>query len=85
MFICSALYSMGGNPSECQKPSARSRKYLDIPVSPIGLNPSSANGGSQNSGGLPVGVSVLQSVELRRPPGGDDLDLVGGMMLGLVP
>ena len=78
VFICSSLYSLGGTPSQCEKLLDPIAKYLNIPVSPIGANPLQRNGGSQAG-------SPLTPATPSKPSSSSNLDLLGGLMLGLAP
>lgn len=83
VFICSSLYSLGGTPSQCEKLLDPIAKFLKIPVSPIGINPLERNGGS---GAVPTTPAPsADSSPLELAPGSNNLDLLGGLMLGLAP
>lgn len=98
-FICSSLYSLGGTPSECEALIAPIAQYLKIPVNPIGINPLERNGGngasigstggaggSTGGAGGPAGAAGAAPTP---PPSSDaapdSIDLLGSLMLGLVP
>jgi hypothetical protein len=96
-FICSSLYSLGGTPSDCEAIIAPIAQYLKIPVNPIGITPIERNGGDGASTGAaapssvePGGTSRLRGSETDKASTSsagkaDTLDLVGSLMLGLVP
>ena len=93
-FICSSLYSLGGTPSECEALIAPIAQYLKIPVNPIGVTPIERNGGSgasTSSGGLATSGAlsgpavVAPSVAPPSATTPKSVDLLGSLMLGLVP
>ncbi len=93
-FICSSLYSLGGTPSECEALIGPIAQYLKIPVNPIGINPLERNGGSgaaaDPAGGATTGTAAGPAVAVPTAPtpgdgSPDSVDLLGSLMLGLVP
>ena len=89
-FICSSLYSLGGTPSDCEAIIAPIAQYLKIPVNPIGITPIERNGGDGASTGTaaqggPAAAVPTPSGQLPAADDADSLDLLGGLMLGLVP
>ncbi len=77
-FICSSLYSLGGTPSQCEALIGPIAQYLQIPVNPIGITPIERNGGD---GAAPSPTPTPASA----PKTTDSVDLLGSLMLGLVP
>lgn len=95
-FICSSLYSLGGTPSQCEALIAPIAQFLQVPVNPIGVNPiqSSSTGASVNAANAGTAVSpvsppaastTVAPVEPLQSTVAESLDLVGSLMLGLVP
>lgn len=85
-FICSSLYELGGTPSECQALLQPIADFLDIPVSPIGINPLPRDGGSgaDDFSGAPNTSSTTARIA-PQSSGAEPLDVLGSIMLGLVP
>ncbi len=87
-FICSSLYSLGGTPSQCEALLAPIAKYLKIPVNPIGVIPIERNGGSGASP-RPRSTPAATPTQGARPSpdstAANSVDLLGSLMLGLVP
>ena len=87
-FICSSLYSLGGTPSQCESLLAPIAKYLKIPLNPIGILPIERNGGN---GAAPGPDHTPTPTPTPTPTAGaastprNDVDLLGSLMLGLVP
>jgi phospholipid/cholesterol/gamma-HCH transport system substrate-binding protein len=86
-FICSSLYSLGGTPSQCEALLAPIAKFLKVPVNPIGIVPIERNGGN---GAAPGPDSSPQPTPAPLPTpkatsSNDHVDLLGSLMLGLVP
>jgi len=87
-FICSSLYSLGGTPSQCEALLAPIAKYLKVPVNPIGVLPierEGGNGASASSTSAPTSApsSKTAATPTTAPP--KSVDLLGSLMLGLVP
>lgn len=88
VFICSSLYSLGGTPSDCEALLAPIAQFLKVPVNPIGINPLERNGGSGASAGeAAVAGPAAPATQAASSPGAvpDTVDLLGSLMLGLVP
>ena len=88
-FICSSLYSLGGTPSQCEALLAPIAKYLKIPVNPIGVIPIERNGGNGASP-RPSSAPAATPTPSSAPSSPDatparNVDLLGSLMLGLVP
>lgn len=81
VFICSSLYSLGGTPSDCEALLEPVAQFLDIPVSPIGINPIQRDGGS----GAGDAGDADELVPLPEPSGTRDIDRLGRLMLGELP
>ena len=93
VFICSSLYSLGGTPSDCEALLAPIAQFLKVPVNPIGINPLERHGGDGAAGGqagvaapsLPGGTPPAATSSGPSGAVADTVDLLGSLMLGLVP
>ncbi len=86
-FICSSLYSLGGTPSQCEALLAPIAKFLKVPVNPIGIVPIERNGGNGAAPG-PDSTPQATPTPLATPEAtsaNNHVDLLGSLMLGLVP
>ncbi|HSI26771.1 MAG TPA: MCE family protein [Aeromicrobium sp.] len=92
VFICSSLYSLGGTPSDCEALLAPIAQFLQVPVNPIGINPLERNGGDGAAAAqagvaapTPATVAATEPGGTGQGPVADTVDLLGSLMLGLVP